>query len=245
MDRPREPLSAHDLSQDPELGDWRVILGTLHARFATGRGGFRLGAELAARVAVVADELDHHPNIDLRYPHVTVTTVSHDVGHLTERDRQLAIAISQIAAELGLTPRPEQVSALEVGLDVMVGTDVAPFWRAVLGYEPEKQGGEADCLVDPAARHAGLWFQQLDGPRPGRNRFHLDLTVPHDVAMDRVQQALAAGGVLVTDRYAPSWWVLADTEGNEVCLCTWQGREEGGPGSPVTPASSPQPEPIA
>ena len=31
----------------------------------------------------------------------------------------------------------------------------------------------------------------------------------------RVAAAIAAGGVLVTDEYAPSWWTLADAEGNE------------------------------
>jgi 4a-hydroxytetrahydrobiopterin dehydratase len=25
----------------------------------------------------------------------------------------------------------------------------------------------------------------------------------------------------VTDQYAPSWWVLADAEGNEACVATW------------------------
>jgi 4a-hydroxytetrahydrobiopterin dehydratase len=29
--------------------------------------------------------------------------------------------------------------------------------------------------------------------------------------------------VRVTDEFAPSWWVLADAEGNEACVCTWQG----------------------
>jgi 4a-hydroxytetrahydrobiopterin dehydratase len=33
---------------------------------------------------------------------------------------------------------------------------------------------------------------------------------------------LAAGGLLVTDAHAPSWWVLADAEGNELCVCTRQ-----------------------
>ncbi|HET9600995.1 MAG TPA: VOC family protein [Acidimicrobiales bacterium] len=37
--------------------------------------------------------------------------------------------------------------------------------------------------------------------------------------------AVAAGGVVVTDQYARSWWVLADPEGNEACVCTWQDRE--------------------
>lgn len=40
----------------------------------------------------------------------------------------------------------------------------------------------------------------------------------------RIDAALAAGGSLVSDEAAPSFWVLADPEGNRVCLCTWQDR---------------------
>lgn len=36
--------------------------------------------------------------------------------------------------------------------------------------------------------------------------------------------AVAAGGTLVTDRFARSFWVLADAEGDEACACTWQDR---------------------
>ena len=32
--------------------------------------------------------------------------------------------------------------------------------------------------------------------------------------------AIAAGGTLISDEFAPAWWVLADADGNEVCLCT-------------------------
>ena len=58
-----------------------------------------------------------------------------------------------------------------------------------------------------------------------RNRIHLDVDVPHDVAQSRLQAALAAGGTLLDDRAAPAFWVLADPEGNEACICTWQGRD--------------------
>jgi 4a-hydroxytetrahydrobiopterin dehydratase len=44
------------------------------------------------------------------------------------------------------------------------------------------------------------------------------------VADERVAAALAAGGTLVEDRFARSWWVLADADGNEACVCTWQDR---------------------
>jgi 4a-hydroxytetrahydrobiopterin dehydratase len=37
--------------------------------------------------------------------------------------------------------------------------------------------------------------------------------------------AIAAGGHLVTDEHAPAWWVLADAEGNEVCVATLKGRD--------------------
>ncbi|MFI1760772.1 VOC family protein [Streptomyces sp. NPDC020800] len=40
----------------------------------------------------------------------------------------------------------------------------------------------------------------------------------------RIDAALAVGGTLVSDAEAPSFWVLADPEGNRVCLCTWQDR---------------------
>ena len=35
----------------------------------------------------------------------------------------------------------------------------------------------------------------------------------------------AAGGTIVSTNRAPAWTVLADPEGNKVCVCTWQGRE--------------------
>ncbi|WP_412753780.1 VOC family protein [Krasilnikovia sp. M28-CT-15] len=37
---------------------------------------------------------------------------------------------------------------------------------------------------------------------------------------------MAAGGRLVSDERAPAYWVLADPEGNKICLCTWQNRDD-------------------
>ena len=37
--------------------------------------------------------------------------------------------------------------------------------------------------------------------------------------------ALAAGGTLRYDAKAPAFWPLADAEGNEACITTWQGRD--------------------
>jgi 4a-hydroxytetrahydrobiopterin dehydratase len=65
----------------------------------------------------------------------------------------------------------------------------------------------------------------MDSPRPQRNRIHLDVTVSHDEGPARVRAALDAGGRLVEDSAARAFWVLADAEGNEVCVCTWQDRD--------------------
>ena len=64
----------------------------------------------------------------------------------------------------------------------------------------------------------------MDGPRPQRNRVHVDVFVPNDVAEARVAAALAAGGRLVDDSHVPDWWTLADAEGNEVDVATTFGR---------------------
>jgi 4a-hydroxytetrahydrobiopterin dehydratase len=65
----------------------------------------------------------------------------------------------------------------------------------------------------------------MDAPRTQRNRIHLDVSVPHDEAPARIAAALAAGGRVLSASEAPSFRVLADAEGNEVCISTWMGRD--------------------
>ena len=86
--------------------------------------------------------------------------------------------------------------------------------------------GPKDAIVDPAGQGPAIWFQQMDAPRPQRNRVHFDITVPDDEADARVRAALVAGGRLVDDSFPRSFWVLADAEGNEVCVCTWTERDK-------------------
>ena len=94
-------------------------------------------------------------------------------------------------------------------------------------------------IHDPGGVGPGFWFQQMDEPRPQRNRIHLDVIVPEDEVDDRIEAALAAGGTLVSDAAARAFWILADPEGNEACLCTWRGPRLSRPGScgpgPVRP----------
>jgi hypothetical protein len=46
-----------------------------------------------------------------------------------------------------------------------------------------------------------------------------------DEAEARITAALAAGGRMVRDDFAPSWWTLADAAGNEVDIATTRGRD--------------------
>ncbi len=70
-----------------------------------------------------------------------------------------------------------------------------------------------------------LWFQQTDPHPEPRQRFHVDITVPPEVAERRIAAALAAGGTLVSDDHAPAFTVLADAEGNKACISTPLGRD--------------------
>jgi 4a-hydroxytetrahydrobiopterin dehydratase len=154
---------------------------------------------------------------------VRLITITHDYYGLSQRDVALARQISAVARELGVLADPSAVQTLQVTVDALVGPEVMPFWRAVLGYRD--RGDSPEDLIDPHSRGPSFWFQQMDAPRPQRNRIHIDVWVPHDQAEARIAAAIAAGGHLVTDEHAPSWWVLADVEGNEACVATWMGRD--------------------
>jgi 4a-hydroxytetrahydrobiopterin dehydratase len=214
-----ERLTRRQVSAAEGLEGWRVLLDTLQTSFRT--GSMAAGLELAARIGAAADEANHHPDLTVTYPRLHVLLTTHDAGGLTSRDVELARTISGIASEMGISADPGATTQLEVAIDALDIERVRPFWEAVLGYRTDGD----DACTDPHARNPAFWFQQMDEPRPQRNRIHIDVTVPHDVAEERIAAALAAGGTMVSDRAAPAFWVLADPEGNEACICTWQSRD--------------------
>jgi 4a-hydroxytetrahydrobiopterin dehydratase len=63
------------------------------------------------------------------------------------------------------------VQTVQVTIDALVHPDVTPFWCAVLGYRDRDDSPEDP--TDPHGRGPSLWFQQMDGPSPQRNRIHL------------------------------------------------------------------------
>lgn len=204
---------------------WRLVLGAVYAEVLT--SGLAAAAALAAAVVEETGSASQgHLTIDMRADRVVLRVRSAE--GVTAHDIALARRISECLAARGAmtTPGSVSVQALEIAIDALDIPAVRPFWQAVTGYVDE--AGPSDLsggLVDPTGRGPALWFQQMDVPRPQRNRIHIDVDVPHDEAPARIEVALAAGGVLVNDVAAPAFWVLADAEGNEVCICTWQGRD--------------------
>jgi 4a-hydroxytetrahydrobiopterin dehydratase len=216
-----EQISPQQFHEAVGVDDWRVLLffNGACAHFST--PSFTEGVALVQTIGRLADVANHHPDIDLRYKGVTVRLKTHEVGGLTQRDVELAQQISTAARELHLRADPSAVQEVNLTIDALVPPLVVPFWRAVLAY---RQEGDED-LLDPHSHGPSIWFQQMESPRHQRNRFHVDISVAHDEAEARVAAALAAGGRLVSDEHAPAWWTLADSEGNEVDVATWMGRE--------------------
>jgi 4a-hydroxytetrahydrobiopterin dehydratase len=216
------------------VGDqgWRFLLGTL--RTSVPVGSLAEAAQVAARaVEACGDDADGHLNADIRPSRVVLTLQSAAHARLIPRDLDLAHRISAAVSETGRRTEPEigagsprSVQMIEIAIDAMDIAAVRPFWKAILGYADEADAdGPEDPIVDPVGQGPALWFQQMDRPRPQRNRIHFDICVPHDEAPGRIEAALAAGGRLVSADRAPAFWVLADVEGNEACVTTWQGRD--------------------
>jgi 4a-hydroxytetrahydrobiopterin dehydratase len=206
---------------DKGLAGWAYLLSGLQTRIHT--KNFATGLSVVNSIGAAAEEMNHHPDLNLRYTHVDVRLTSHDERGVTDRDIRLARAVSSIAAAAGVRLDSSGVSRLELALDTPARESIVPFWAAVLATEHLSGPDFGDELRDPADGLPTVWFQESGSEEP-RQRWHLDLWVDPAQVQPRIDAALAAGGTLVSDEEAPSFWVLADPQGNRACLCTWQER---------------------
>jgi 4a-hydroxytetrahydrobiopterin dehydratase len=221
-------LSSQQASDAVTPLGWRFLLGMLRTCVPV-TSMSQAGQVAAWAVAVVDADADEHLSVDIRPAHVLITLQTASIAATTARDVELAKLLSAAVSEMGLATQPDgprSAQALEIAIDAIDIPAIRPFWKAVMGYADEPGStGPSDPLADPLGQGPAIWFQQMDAPRPQRNRIHIDISVPHDEAPRRLQAALAAGGRLVSDAAAPAFWVLADAEGNEACITTWQGRD--------------------
>lgn len=82
------------LTQRPK---WEYRDGALerHVHAADFLGGIRLVDE----IAVVAESLNHHPDIDIRYTDLTFRLVTHSAGGVTAQDVEMAGRIDEVVAD--------------------------------------------------------------------------------------------------------------------------------------------------
>jgi 4a-hydroxytetrahydrobiopterin dehydratase len=194
--------------------DWRVMAYAACTHFRT--GSLAEGVALAAAITRLAEASGQRPDVDLRSNGATVRLKVNDSGELSEGDLALAEGISAAARELGIPVDLTGLQTFQIAIDAIDIPRMMPFWAAVLGYVQM-----FDVVMDPHFEGPTFWFQQMDAPRPQRNRIHIDLYLPQDQARARIDAAVAAGGHIVNDAHAPQWWTLADPEGNEVDVAPW------------------------
>jgi 4a-hydroxytetrahydrobiopterin dehydratase len=220
-----ERISPKQFHEAEGAEDWRVVGDGACAYFRT--GSFAAGSRLVNAISQLPGVEDHKPDVDVRPDGVTVRliTITDDYYGMSRRDLELARQISTVARELGLSADPSAVQGFLVIPGAPVTAEVMPFWRAVLGYEPRADTPDED-LVDPRSRGPSFWFEPMKEPRPGGlGAIHVAIWVPYEQAEARVAAALAAGGRMVRDEFAPSWWTLADAAGNEADIATTMGRD--------------------
>jgi 4a-hydroxytetrahydrobiopterin dehydratase len=218
-------LTESEASRAVEDLGWRYLLDCLTT--AVPVGSFAGASDvIRAAVGAAGPQADDHLRLRAAGGRVEFTLETRGTFRVTRQDVELARSITAAVRAAGFQtvahPADHSVQSLAIAIDALDIPAVRRFWQAVLGYDDVPAPAD---LVDPSYGGPSVWFQQLDEPRPQRNRVHLDLTVPHDEAEARVEAALAAGGRLVSDDHARAFWILADPEGNEVCVCTWQDRD--------------------
>ena len=98
-------MSERRLLSEPEirqamgrLPGWSVEGGRLQKTFAM--PAFLQGIELVRRVAQVAEQMNHHPDIHIHYRRVRFELSTHDLGGISNLDVELARRIEDEAAGL-------------------------------------------------------------------------------------------------------------------------------------------------
>jgi 4a-hydroxytetrahydrobiopterin dehydratase len=219
-----ERLSTSEILE-AQLTDWRKLSQRFHARFrvpdAVVGAAFVADAVAAAVAAGLGDHLEATVGptaVDLR----VATNLGRGGIWVRADDVTLARLLSQVATRHDVTSAPAEVLQLEMGLDTADDGRLGPFWAAVLTGDSGAVVG--DTVFDPTGQGPSMWFQETGAHDVPRQRWHPDVWVAPEVADARVAAAVAAGGTVVDASEAPSFTVLADPDGNKVCVCTFLDR---------------------
>jgi 4a-hydroxytetrahydrobiopterin dehydratase len=61
------------------------------------------GIDFVNRIAVKAQKMNHHPDIDIRFDRVTLTLSTHDEGGITEKDFTLARQCDEVFSKFSVS----------------------------------------------------------------------------------------------------------------------------------------------
>ncbi len=84
-----------DIALRDHLPNWKVVDSALVR--SVEKETFLDGIRLVATVAQLAESMNHHPDIDIRYRTITFHVSSHDAGGITDDDLVLARHIDTAA----------------------------------------------------------------------------------------------------------------------------------------------------
>jgi hypothetical protein len=200
--------------------DWQAVFSAMACYRITSPTQRR---DLAAAAAALAEDAGFPLLVDLRPGLVIIDSGKDqwvDDAHGLELDfTDLAGNLQTAARELGATADPGLPRFAQLFLDAADVAAVRAFWVAALGYTHDRRAGVSD-IHDPRSLNPVLVFQELDAAeterRRQRNRIHVELAVPSDLAQMRLAATLAAGGRLLDE--AEDRWRVADPEGNEMVI---------------------------
>ena len=192
-----DKITPKQFRESEGVEDWRVLGDGANAYFRT--GSLAKGARLVQAISELPGVDELQPDIDVRHDGVTVRMVAFIEGYggMLKPHVELARKISAAARGLGFSADPTAVQNVLVIPGATSRSEVMPFW-----------------------------FEQMEKPRPdGGGAIHLAVWVPFAQAEARIAAALAAGGRMVRDEFAPSWWTPDDAAGNEADIATTKGRD--------------------
>ena len=208
------------LGEEIGTADWQAVFSAMacyRVRSAAQR------QQLVATIAALADDAGFPLLIDVR-PGLVVLDSGKD--HWDEEVHGLDLVFADLARDiqtaargLGAAADPGLPRFTQLFLDAADVDAVRAFWLAALGYVPDRRDGVSD-IYDPRRLNPEFVFQEIDTAETERlrqrNRIHVELAVPSDVAQTRLDTIGSAGGRLLDQ--SSRRWTVADPEGNEMVV---------------------------
>lgn len=109
---------------------------------------------------------------------------------------------------------------IQINIDCRDPNALAEFYCAALGYVPEGEAGDQYRSIRANDGRPKIVFQRVPEAKAVKNRMHLDLIVGPEIEAEAERWvALGASRIERVEEFGLNWIVMADPEGNELCIC--------------------------